>query len=306
MIKIARTLPVLALLATTSASIAQAPPEPQQPPVLNRELKARVPASIDQPQPSPPIPILYGQPDAQRTRGEFQQLLDRYPPAVRAVLQSDSGLFQNATWLTSYPALADFLKSHPEIARNPSFYVGAPFFPGGYNRNMAEVWRDVLQGFEVLLGFAMFFSLLAWIVRTVMDHRRWNRQNKVQTDVHTKLLDRLTGNEDLLAYIQSPAGSKFLESSPIRLDSPSQSAGAPLGRIVWTVQGGVVVAAAGAGLLIVSAGFTGDIGTPLHALGILGLALGAGFIISAIISFLIARRLGLVEIPERENTTSRM
>jgi hypothetical protein len=43
--------------------------------------------------------------------------------------------------------------------------------------------------------------------------------SKVQTEVHTKIVDRFTANDDLLAYIQSPAGSKFLESSPIHLDA---------------------------------------------------------------------------------------
>ena len=46
-------------------------------------------------------------------------------------------------------------------------------------------------------------------------HRRWSRLSKIQTDVHNKLLDRFTSNEDLLAYIQTPVGRKFLESAPI-------------------------------------------------------------------------------------------
>ena len=32
----------------------------------------------------------------------------------------------------------------------------------------------------------------------LVDHRRWLRQSKVQTEVHTKLLDRFTSNDDLL------------------------------------------------------------------------------------------------------------
>jgi hypothetical protein len=119
----------------------------------------------------------------------------------------------------------------------------------------------------------------------------------VQTDVHTKLLDRFTGNEDLLAYIQSPAGSKFLESSPIALDAGPRAVAAPLGRILWSVQAGVVLLAAGIGLRFVSANLAGEALQPLHVLGILGIALGIGFVISAIISFVISERLGLIERP---------
>jgi len=239
------------------------------------------------------------QPDSQRTREELNQLLQRYPPELRGVLQLDTGLLGNQTYLESYPALLNFLKIHPEIARNPTYYIGQPYSRGGRDYTTSEAWRDGVEAFGVLAGFAMFFSLLAWFTRTLMDNRRWNRQNKVQTEVHTKLLDRLTNNEELLQYIQSPAGSKFLESAPIRIDSPSQSAGAPLGRILWTVQAGVVLSAAGGGLLIIAAQNTGEIATPLHAFGILALALGIGFVVSAIISFLISRRLGLVELPAK-------
>jgi hypothetical protein len=127
-----------------------------------------------------------------------------------------------------------------------------------------------------------------------MDYRRWTRQNKIQTEVHTQLLDRLTGNDELLAYIQSPAGSKFLESAPILLDSGPRSVGAPLGRILWTVQTGVVLAAAGAGLMLVAGRLSYDVAGPLRVMGVLGMSLGAGFVISAIISFVISRRLGLI------------
>jgi hypothetical protein len=108
-------------------------------------------------------------------------------------------------------------------------------------------------------------------------------------------MDRFTANNDLLAYIQSPAGTRFLQSTPIALDAAPRSMGAPLGRILWSVQGGVVLVAAGIGLWVVS-GQVGDDGAqPLHALGVIGIALGLGFAASAIISFVISRRLGLIE-----------
>ena len=157
------------------------------------------------------------------------------------------------------------------------------------------MWSDVLAGLAVFAGFGMAIGLLVWLIRTLVDYRRWSRLAKVQTDVHTKLLDRFTANDDLLAYIQSPAGAKFLESSPITLDAAPRSVGAPLGRILWSVQGGLVLVAGGIGLQVVSGRVDSDASQPIHALGILGIALGLGFIISAIISFVISQRLGLIE-----------
>ena len=59
---------------------------------------------------------------------------------------------------------------------------------------------------------------LGWMVKTAIDYRRWGRLTKVQTEAHTKLLDRFTGNEELLAYVKSPAGSGSWSRAPIMLD----------------------------------------------------------------------------------------
>lgn len=238
------------------------------------------------------------QPDAQRTRGELANLLERYPPALRGALALDPSLLSNPTYLAPYPALLSFLTGHPEIQRNPSFYVGEGSGsrpPQDHNAQVMEIWRDVLNGLAIFAGFGMAIGLLVWLIRTVIDYRRWSRLAKVQTDVHTKLLDRFTANNDLLTYIQSPAGSKFLESSPIKLDAGPRSVGAPLSRILWSVQGGLVLVAGGIGLQVVSGRVTDDASQPLHALGVLAIALGLGLVISAIISFVISQRLGLIE-----------
>ena len=238
------------------------------------------------------------QPDAQRTRDELSQLLERYPPSLRHVLALDPTLLDNQAYLGPYPALVSFLNAHPEVARNPSYYVPANSGPPvlqDHDARVMDIWRQVLDGLAAFGGFGMAIALLVWLIRTLVDYRRWKALAKVQTDVHTKILDRFTANDDVLAYIQSPAGSKFLQSSPILLDAAPRSVGAPLARILWSIQGGVVLIAGGIGLEAVSSRLGDDASQPLHALGVLGIALGVGFVVSAIISFVISQRLGLIE-----------
>jgi len=251
------------------------------------------------PTPGPVSFVTVEQPDAERTRGELSNLLERYPPALRGALALDSSLLTNQSYLAPYPALVTFLNQHPEVVRNPSFYVERPRSRSPQDREaqVIDLWRSMLDGLAVFAGFGMAIGVLVWLIRTIIDYRRWSRLARVQTDVHTKLLDRFTANNDLLAYIQSPAGSKFLESSPIKLDAGPRSMGAPLGRILWSVQGGLVLVAGGIGLQVVSWRVADDASQPLHALGVLGIALGLGLVISAIISFVISQRLGLIEPP---------
>ncbi len=240
------------------------------------------------------------QPDAQRVQRDLSQLLSHYPPSLRQVLSIDPTLITNQAYLAPYPALVSFLTAHPEVVRDATYYVGGRFpsgFPPPQDRDRAqEMWNGVLSGIAVFAGFGMAIGLLVWLIRTVVDHRRWSRLTKTQTEVHTKLLDRMSTNEELLAYIQSPAGSRFLQSTPIALNPASRPEGAPLGRILLSVQGGVVLLAAGIGLQVVSwQGMARDAAPAIRVLGILAVALGIGFLVSAIISFVISHRLGLIE-----------
>jgi hypothetical protein len=239
------------------------------------------------------------QTDAQQTREELSRLFNRHPPSLRTVLTLDPTLLTNQAYLAPYPALAAFLAAHPEVARNPAFYVGSPDLhrPRDRSDEILNIWQGVLAGLAVLTGLAMLFALLTWLLRTFIDYRRWNRLTKVQTDVHTKLLDRFTGNEELMAYVQSPPGRKFLESAPIALDAEGpQRLSAPLGRILISLQAGLILIAGGIGLQFLRGRFPTEIDQPLHAIGILGIALGIGFISAAAVSFLIAWRLGLIDV----------
>jgi hypothetical protein len=242
--------------------------------------------------------------DADRVRDQLQQVLDRVPPSVREVLRLDPGLLSSEGYLTPYPELAAFLARHPEIGRSPSFYVGVPDdrdWRRDPNRIAASMWQDVMQGLFILSLFLVIIGVLAWLIRTLIDYRRWLRLSRVQTETHTKLLDRLTSNEDLLAYMQTTAGRRFLELAPISLDSANRPLGAPLNRILWSVQAGVVLALGGIGMLIISRRTVPEVAGPVMAIGILAIAIGAGFAVSAVVAYLLSKRLGLLD-PRPQNT----
>ena len=117
----------------------------------------------------------------------------------------------------------------------------------------------------------------------------------MQYEVHSKLLDRFTANEDLLAYMQTQAGRNFLESAPIRLPDEPQSMSAPVSRILLSVQAGVVLLLTGIGLLYVSSTFIDEPAELFRVIGVVTLALGAGFIISAVAAYALSRKLGLLD-----------
>ena len=236
--------------------------------------------------------------DAGGTREQLRQLLERHPPALANVLRLDPSLLTNPDYLTAYPELAAFLAEHPEVTRNPGYYVGTAHDPS-WDRSPAAValrmWETILQGFLIISIFLTVTGVLVWLVRTLVDYRRWLRLTRVQTETHTKLLDRLTSQEDLLAYMQTPAGRRFLESAPIALDASARPLAAPFGRVLWSVQAGVVLAVLGVGVLFIARSAVPEVADGLRAMGIIGLALGAGFLLSGGIAYVLSSRLGLFD-----------
>jgi hypothetical protein len=239
--------------------------------------------------------------DAGEIREQLQRTLSQYPPSLQKVLQLDPSLLENPEYLGPYPALAQYLTQHPEIAHNPAYFLGVADSWENRENSLSEayrLWRDVSEGIAIFLSIFTAVMLFAWLVRTLIDYRRWNRMSKIQTDVHTKLLDRFSSNEDLLAYIQSPSGKRFLESAPIPVDIGPRSISAPVGRIMWSVQTGMVLAFAGVGLYFAFSRLSTDkIGEPFFVVSMLAIALGLGFIASAGVSYALSQRLGLFADP---------
>ena len=157
----------------------------------------------------------------------------------------------------------------------------------------------MLNGLAAFCVFLVAMGVVIWLIRLIVLQRRWNRTSKVQFDTHAKLLDRFTSNEDLLAYVQTPAGRRFLEATPIPIqqDQP-RPIGAPLSRILWSVQVGVVLAVGGLGLLYVSSRFTEEPAQFFMVIGVVTIALGVGFMMSAVAAYALSRRLGLMESPQ--------
>jgi len=235
--------------------------------------------------------------DSHETRDAFGSVLRRYPTEVARVLKLDPSLMTNQGYLANYPALASFLAQHPEVPHSPGFYLRDISIPDDGTRESApeRVWRSTMEGLAIFSVFGLITAVLIWLVRTIIDHRRWSRISKVQAEVHNKLMDRFTTNEELLAYIQTPAGKRFLESAPLSLDAGPRAVSAPIGRVLWSVQVGLVLAAAGFGLQLVSNNVEKTVSQPLFAMGILALSIGVGFVISAIVAYILSRKLGLLE-----------
>jgi tellurite resistance protein TehA-like permease len=70
--------------------------------------------------------------------------------------------------------------------------------------------------------------------------------------------------------------------------------GAPISRIMWSAQTGIVVALAGLGLAGSRSFVMEELSQPLMVIALFAMSIGVGFIISAMVSYLLSRHLGLL------------
>jgi len=82
-----------------------------------------------------------------------------------------------------------------------------------------------LTGWKLLapqvVPFALFVCVLGamlWLFRQFVENRRWSRIFNLQTEVHNKLIDRFGSSQELLAYMNSEAGRRFLEAEPLSVN----------------------------------------------------------------------------------------
>lgn len=244
---------------------------------------------------------------AQELRPEFISLLQQHPYSVATILAYDPALLNNAQFLERYPEIASFVQENPEITRNPSFYM-APFRERTFRDSTLE---EVLEPIMIFSVFLLIAYALSWLFRTVIEQKRWNRLFQSQTEVHNKILDRFGTSNELLDYIKTPAGSKFLEAAPIPLHSeesarnPQNPQNPPLTRIMWLIQIGVVVAIGSLGMLLVSLRVPEQAGDELFVFGLIAFCVGAGFIGSAAVTLIMSQRLGLWTLPDRSAPSDR-
>jgi hypothetical protein len=248
--------------------------------------------------------------DVASTQRQLIELL-RLSPTLTTVVSHDPSLLADQEYVSrNNPQLAEFLAAHPEVARNPEFYLFTHMNPQDGSPDEAlerAVWPEVYRmaprrnGFDELLSdsppllaFACFLAAAMWGVRVFVENRRWSRIFKLQSEVHARLIDKFSSSQELAAYMETDAGKRFLEAAPIPLHLESgQRVPNAVARVLTPIQIGVVLVLLGVGFLMLRH-MGPDYEIPMRVLGVIILMPGIGFILSAGITWVLAARLGLM------------
>jgi len=254
--------------------------------------------------------------DEQELAVKQEQLIRllRVSPTLTEVVERDPSLLANKDYVTrSNPELEQYLEAHPEIAKNPEFYLfsGLPAQRGRRSEALErKVWPEYSQPeyqaspeVEIareIVPLVVFFCVLGallWLIHLFVNNRSESRMFKIQMDAHERMMDRFGANsQELLQYMES-AGKQSIEapSMPARL-RPDASVPNVVGRVLFSAQVGLILALLGIGLLFLHY-HVRDAERGLLVAGIILLMPGVGFILSSAFTWTLAGRLGLL--PEK-------
>lgn len=126
---------------------------------------------------------------------------------------------------------------------------------------------------------AASFVFVGWIIYMAVGLIR-KRQHSI---MQKHLLERFASAQDFAQFIQSPAGQKYVAGFTDSVTSPRNS-------ILSSVRTGFVLMCMGMGFL--AGGYGGWI---TFRIGWVSFAVGVGFLISAAVSYFLAKKLGLKE-----------
>jgi hypothetical protein len=275
--------------------------------------------------PAAPTAQVPSEKDVADAQEQFLHLL-RLSPTMTAAVAADPSLLADQQYVArSNPELAQFMASHPDIARNPEFYLFSNLNLKGGRRDQAlkrAVWpetagqndpgktymdyryspagvaENITEETLVAIGFLSFLGALIWLIRTFVESRRWNRTFKQQSDLHSRLIDKFGTSQELVAYMETEVGKRFLMNSPMASGLEfGQRMPNTVSRVLTSLSAGIVLALLGIGFLLLrNAG--PDTSEPMLIVGTLLLMPGIGFILSAGVTWFLAQRLGLM--PEKD------
>jgi hypothetical protein len=139
-------------------------------------------------------------------------------------------------------------------------------------RELSPVDLFVVSGMFALCGLLLYLGFNA-------------ARNAQQSSVRKALLEKFASAQDLTAFLQTGGGQKFMADL-------SSAAGNPLQSVLDSVHKGIIAIFLGMGFFPLSGGFKNP--GPVPGIGIVLILVGCGFLVSAIITYLLSRWWGLV------------
>lgn len=130
-----------------------------------------------------------------------------------------------------------------------------------------------------IVGFIAVFACIGWCLYCVFAAVKRKQQNAIQKH----LLDKFSSASDLSQFLQSPAGQKYAAGL-------SDAATSTRSSVLNSVRLGIILIFGGFAFRVIRPTWPEQLNA-LRATGTIGIMLGIGFLVSAAVSWFIAKKL---------------
>ncbi|MGO9095499.1 MAG: hypothetical protein ACLQGV_09775 [Bryobacteraceae bacterium] len=138
-----------------------------------------------------------------------------------------------------------------------------------------EAIHEVMPGLLAIVVISVLLTFVLLLIRS-------------KNSVRKALIEKFTSAHDLSEFLATPTGQRLMGELPGQLTSP-------LRPVLKSIRTGVIFALLGLGFLLVRAVAIHE--SELTGVALLLMALGAGFIVSGVVSYRLSKAWGLLEKP---------
>ncbi len=144
-----------------------------------------------------------------------------------------------------------------------------------------------VQSIAVILGGLVFWAWIVWVIL------EWKKL-KYKDGLHNKIIDKFKTAAEIDHFLQSNVGNKFMSFLTIEGIDPKE-------KLISSISKGIIFFIVGIAFIIIGpilSELTKEIRI-FQALGIVTIALGIGFMVSSVISYLLRKNWGIIDTEEK-------
>src|SRR5687768_15790203 len=102
--------------------------------------------------------------------------------------------------------------------------------------------NGIVNGITALFFGVTIIICVSWIAINIVKALKQRANTRTRAEIYSRLIDKFGTAPEFIAFLQSDAGLKFIEENAVQT-------GAPLGKILASLQIGVILTLLGIGML---------------------------------------------------------